>query len=50
MFLGSVKEVKYCLLLGFDLGYLTREQYEIANRKDKDVKAVLIQIDEVYKK
>ena len=50
MSLGSVQEVEFCLLLGFDLGYLTRKQYEIANRKDKDVKAVLIQIDEVYKK
>ena len=42
--LGSVQEVEYCLLLSFDLGYLTKEQYEIANRKVNDVKAMLIKL------
>ena len=44
MSLGSVHEVEYCLLLGLDLGYLSKEKHEVANRKINDVKAMLIKL------
>ncbi|MCW3088799.1 MAG: ribosomal protein [Sediminibacterium sp.] len=42
--LGSAQEVEYCLLLAFDLGYLTKELYTMANKKINDVKAMLINL------
>ncbi len=42
--LGSTHETEYCLLLSFDLGFISKEKYEIANARVNEVKAKLINL------
>lgn len=40
--LGSIHEVEYCLLLTSDLGFITKEMYNITVKQITDIKAMLI--------
>jgi four helix bundle protein len=44
MALGSGQEAEYCLLLAFDLGYLSKDKYDEANEMINEVKAKLINL------
>jgi four helix bundle protein len=42
--LGSCQEVEYCSLLAFDLGYLSKENYDNLNGMINEIKAKLINL------
>jgi len=37
--LGSLHELEYCLLLTYDLSYITQASFELSSEKTKEVKA-----------